>query len=440
MWEAALDRITSLVGRAFVIGSLVPVLLFTGVNLISVMAVFGGEQLRPLIEISKSYPLAFGIGVAVVLVASGYLLAIIGPVAKRLLEGTYDLGSLTEKLKGRKRRDFVRRRETVQAAAEQAGKIPERCAGWLQRLQALNKQRREGGLTLSPAGGKLKEIEDKIRVCSESGQIAEITTLSKLCQDLEFLYTLDSPLDSIERLHRGFTELCEDVKGLAQGRYARALADLQSRYASIGRSADVQATTLGNVMDANWSYAYTRFGVDAAFMWSRLKGFLSETHARSVEDDRIAFDFCVSLTGLSALHSVLWMVIVTLRWPPHFVLRPLIAYPALPPPVWQVLVPLSGAAATVVFYLAAIEAARSFGNDLRSCFDLFRFQLLTALHIELPKDIESERQAWGALNSLFVYGDSRERLTYHHLNQPEEPKEKPTSGGLLARLVRLVKG
>lgn len=437
MWEAALDRITSLVGRAFVVGSLVPVLLFTGAGLLSTAAVFGRGVLRPLLGIATAHPVPSGLAALTSVVAMGYLLAIVNPVLKRLLEGAYELGPLTRTLKGWKRRKYVRQREEVQAAAEQAGQIHQRCKDWIARLQALNLYRRKEHLVLFSAETRLAIIDRKVRACADSGQVATIEQLEALCCQLEDLYTRDAPLETIEPIHRRFTELCEDVKGLAQARYARALSDLQSSYPTVGRSADVQATTLGNVMAASWAYAYTRFGIDAAFMWSRLKGCLGETHARSVEDDRIAYDFCVALAGLSALHALVWGTIVVVRWPPWIDLAPTLRVTW---PVWQALIPIAGVAGTVVFYLAAVEAARSFGNNLRSSFDLFRFDLLKALHLKLPENIETERKNWGTLNDIFVYGDSRRELVYQHPGEEVKEEPPPEKRGLLDRLGSLFQG
>lgn len=439
MWEAALDRITSLVGRAFVVGSLVPVLLFTGASLLSTVAVFGREPLRPLLQIASAHPVPAGLAALIGTVAMGYMLAIVNPVLKRLLEGTYELGPLTRTLKSWKRRKYARRREELQTAAEQTVQIQHRCEDWIARLQARNLYRRKEHLVLPPAGTGLAAADQKVRSCADSGQVATIDQLEALCKMLEKLYALDAPLESIDPIHRRFTELCEDVKGLARARYARAVSDLQSSYPTVGRSADVQATTLGNVMGASWAYAYTRFGIDAAFMWSRLKGCLGETHARSVEDDRIAYDFCVALSGLSALHAMVWGVIVAVRWPPWLDLGPPLR---VPPPVWPALLSIAGVAGAIVFYLAAVEAARSFGNNLRSSFDLFRFDLLKALHLKLPENIETERKDWETLNNIFVYGDSRSALIYQHPDLPEKKEKEtpPEKRGLLARLGDLFKG
>jgi hypothetical protein len=426
MWEAALDRITSLVGRAFVIGSLVPVLLFTGANLLSILVVFGRQPLAKLVREVTVYPWLTGAGAALALVALGYLLLIVGPVARRLLEGAYDLGLLTEWLKSWKRRDFLKRRNQVQNFLREDVEIRRVCEELMGKLKELNKGRSKNVLPRAAAGGKLQEVEQTIRDCTGSGKLPTVDELRKLAEGLEQLYASDAPLAGIEDFHSQFAAFCEDVQGLTRARYSQALADLQSRYPVSGRSAEVQATSLGNLMAASWAYAYTRFGIDAAFMWSRLRGCLSEPHARAVEDDRTSYDFCLSMVVLSVLYAPVWAAIVVLRWPPPWPL-------SLQPPVWQVLLPLAGVASAILFYLAALEAARSFGSNLRSCFDLFRFDLLKALHIELPKDIRGERETWRKLNQIFVYSDSQLPLDYRHPDQPER-EEDEKGGGRFAKL------
>ncbi len=436
MWEAALDRITSLVGRAFVIGSLVPVLLFTGANLLSIMAVFGRRPLAELVQKVTAYPWLTGAGAALAVVASGYLLQILGPVARGLLEGAYDLGRMTEWLKSRKRREFLKRRNQVQSSLREDVAIHRVCAELMGNLKDLNKRRRENSLTLASAGGKLEEVEKAILERTGSGELPAVNELRNLSQQLEQLYSSDVPLAVTEELHVQFAAFCEDAQGLAKARYSQALADLQSRYPVTGRSAEVQATTLGNLIAASWAYAYTRFGVSSTFMWSRLRGCLSEPYARAVEDDRAAYEFCVSMVVLSSLYAPVWACILVWRWPPLWplALQPPPWTPALRLPVWQVLLPLAGVAAAVLFYLAALEAARSFGSNLRSCFDLFRFDLLKALHVELPKNIHREREHWRSLNQIFVYGDSQLPLNYRHPDEHEKQEGDKSRGGRFAKI------
>lgn len=427
MWEAALDRITSLIGRAFLIGFLVPVLLFTGANLLSILAVLGRQPLTSFIGGVTAYPWLTGTGAVLALIALGYLLLIIGPVARRLLEGAYDLGLVTEWLKSRKRRDFLKRRDRVQKFLREDAEIRRVCGELIGNLQKLNRERREKASPLRATEGNLQEVKQTIRASTTSGKLPTVDQLRKLSDGLENLYSSAALFEEIEDLHSQFAAFCEDTQDMARARYSQALADLQSRYPVSGRSADVQATTLGNLMAASWAYAYTRFGIDAAFMWSRLKGCLSEPYTRAVEDDRTAYDFCVSMVVLSTLYALLWTAILALLWPTPWP-------PTLRPPVWQVLLPLAGVAAAILFYLAAIEAARSFGSNLRSCFDLFRFELLKALHVELPQNIRAEREDWRKLNQIFVYGDSHLLMNYRHPDQPEKAADNKRGGARFEKL------
>jgi hypothetical protein len=56
-----------------------------------------------------------------------------------------------------------------------------------------------------------------------------------------------------------------------------------------------------------------------------------------------------------------------------------------------------GLALSRLTYRAAVTSAAAFGDLVRSCFDLFRGDLLTHLGWPLPDKLTDERALWGAL-------------------------------------------
>jgi hypothetical protein len=73
-----------------------------------------------------------------------------------------------------------------------------------------------------------------------------------------------------------------------------------------------------------------------------------------------------------------------------FALITLLALPLLAHLDWWSLVPLVAILASAISYRGAITTARRHGTLLATAFDLHRFDMLTALHYELPLTPEDE--------------------------------------------------
>ena len=73
---------------------------------------------------------------------------------------------------------------------------------------------------------------------------------------------------------------------------------------------------------------------------------------------------------------------------------------------------VAGAALVAVWYNIAVQNYLAFADTLRTSIDLFRFDLLSALHCHLPANSEDECRTWARLNQLIGYGQKREMIEY----------------------------
>jgi hypothetical protein len=198
---------------------------------------------------------------------------------------------------------------------------------------------------------------------------------------------------------------------------AKARADLayQRSYAAFALPpALVMPTRLGNALRAAEAYPGDpeRWGVDAVFWWPRLYLILPDSARGQVDDARAGLDQLVVLTMLSAAFGVVAL--------------------ALSCAGLNLAVGLSCAAGAFLLsrgsYLAAVTAATVFGDLVRSCYDLFRGDLLTRLGWPVPATLKRERQLWNALGQQLYRrgaGQPDEAL----LNAPREPPAPPPSNG-----------
>jgi len=110
-------------------------------------------------------------------------------------------------------------------------------------------------------------------------------------------------------------------------------------------------------------------------------------------------DFLISLFWLTMLFTVIWLSVL-------FYIR--VSWFAFG------LVGVIGAGLTAIWYKTAAQNYLAFADILRTSIDLFRFDLLAALHSKLPSSSEHERQIWVRLNQLIGYGENRHRIPYTH--------------------------
>jgi hypothetical protein len=205
-------------------------------------------------------------------------------------------------------------------------------------------------------------------------------------------------------------------KAIRASAAAKASADLgyQRSYLSFPPPpAPVMPTRLGNALRAAEAYPgdAERWGLDAVFWWPRLYLILPDGARSQVDDARAGLDQLVVLTMLSAAFGVVAL--------------------ALSGAGLNLTVGLSCAAGTFLLsrgsYLAAVTSATVFGELVRSCYDLFRGDLLTRLGWPMPPTLTRERQLWGALGQqLYRRGTSQQAEAL--LNAPRKPPAAAPGG------------
>lgn len=157
---------------------------------------------------------------------------------------------------------------------------------------------------------------------------------------------------------------------------------------------DLLPTRLGNVLRAAETRAGSPYGLEAIVVWPRLYPLLPDPVRGVVDDQRGQLDaaarFCVVFAA-AAITSFALLV-----WHPLW--------------LW---VPLVCVLLAALAYRAAVGAALQYGESLRAAFDLHRFDLLSALHLSLPRDSTAEREQNREL-SAFLVQDWDVEFEYDH--------------------------
>jgi len=188
-------------------------------------------------------------------------------------------------------------------------------------------------------------------------------------------------------------DVYEAVKRRLDDRHAEENFHFQSETTILDRSfgslQTVRASTLGNIIASYNLYPYKRYAMEAEVFWPRLRKVLPEEYTEFVQDQQILLDFSLAMATLSGIYAILGLIGGPWIW--------------YRPSVW---LPLgaAGLLCCLFFYRVAVQTAERFGDLVRSSFDLFRLDLMEALHRPHPATWQVERQQWKELSELTVYG------------------------------------
>jgi len=201
----------------------------------------------------------------------------------------------------------------------------------------------------------------------------------------------------ILRRYRRAAELSRDTPPDAEGVRRAGLADTELRRRFPARGELLRPTRLGNALAALEDRAGAPYGWDAPVAWPRLYPLLSVQVRAVVDDRRDLLDAMCRLAATAAACAVASLALLARA------------------DGWALLsaVPLGLA---WLAYGSAVHAAYAYAEAVRLAFDLERFALYPALHIERPADLPAERALNEELSTFWRQGEDPSRAYTH----PEE--------------------
>jgi hypothetical protein len=178
----------------------------------------------------------------------------------------------------------------------------------------------------------------------------------------------------------------------------------------------VLPTRFGNVIRAFETYPLVNYGVDSIPGWVRLETIMPKDTRAMVDDARTEVDFFVNIWFFAVLFAVIGLFRCIEKayfvWPdPYRMLTEAWGF---------ALAAAIGALACWLAYEGAINRARSWGEVVKSVFDLYLPTLARKLGYELPATGEERRRFWDAVNSSFLYQTP--------INPEEWKAAKPANG------------
>ena len=178
---------------------------------------------------------------------------------------------------------------------------------------------------------------------------------------------------------------------------------IMKRYFSFG-AAPLAPTRMGNVAKTVQTYAIERYNLNFELFWSRMQlpAQRDKDFGPVLQAAKTQLDFLISSSVLTFLWAIIWAVWLLV---------------SSGPPLLFLVIALLGPLVAYAWYWVAVAHYRTFADVLRSSIDLFRFDLLAALHYPRPDSVQEEYDLWqtiDALHALYELHDAR----YVHPKSP----------------------
>jgi hypothetical protein len=170
---------------------------------------------------------------------------------------------------------------------------------------------------------------------------------------------------------------------------------------------------MGNIAETIQSYAMRRYRCNLEVLWTNLMQIVQKNDKAqaTLMEAKTQLDFLVACCWLTLLTGAIWSVITF----------------AVAPSRWGfLLAALGGPLGAYLWYRAAAEQYRSFADVAMTLFDSFRFELLGAMRLQPPSDVEQERILWSAVDKLMTFGEQG-NFRYEKAQQTPAPAQPAAS-------------
>lgn len=211
-----------------------------------------------------------------------------------------------------------------------------------------------------------------------------------------------------------------------------AIDSLQIRHQQLYPAvrSEIMPTAFGNILKAAEYYSMENYYIDSVIYWPRLINVISPAYGNKIQDSRNQLSFVVNCGFLAVLFSVCSLMASVYqcllcslsaqgRAAPFYFIEI-----SLEQTIYEqraLIYACIGIMAILfagIFFRASMVSVSEFGGMIRSAYDLFRFDLLESLHMELPVDSWDERDMWKNIGNIASRGyrweEEPDPLTYKH--------------------------
>jgi hypothetical protein len=186
-------------------------------------------------------------------------------------------------------------------------------------------------------------------------------------------------------------------------------------------------TEFGNRFRAAEYYPASRYGIDSVRMWPRLVHVIPNSYYEKLDQSNNQLGFLVNcsvlallfagLCSMASIYQFLYMFLAFFGMPSPLYFAPIDvgAYIYIQRVIIYAVTAVIGLGGFLFFYQASLPIVSQYGNLIRSAYDLFRFDLLKALHMSLPKCHSEEYDLWCGISELMACGDPSGTLEFEYM-------------------------
>jgi hypothetical protein len=199
----------------------------------------------------------------------------------------------------------------------------------------------------------------------------------------------------------------------------------------------IMPTRFGNILKAAETYPVTRYSIDSVQLWGRLSHVIPDSGMQKIDHASNQSLFLLNSTILAVVFTllcigaslyqggILWLYIngnnpvnltglnLSLADYQHNI-------------IVEVVLALLASATALFFYEASLFNVSQFGDMIRAAYDLYRFNLLEALHLGLPDSLREERQVWRGLSEFMVGNEIFGPMDFSYQHPPRLPPTQHT--------------
>lgn len=398
-----LDRLQGFLGKAYFLAGFLPMVVFLTLNALLAAAVFpnAARRLEGLTRLDAAENALAWLGLLLVAYVLGLLVWSLNPTIRQCLEGRYLPGRLRRRLAGIRQRELEALRRKHRQALEQAFDFRRVTMGtdpWQARLVAARTTGRERPVT--PVSPPLQALSAELRGRRERLEALDFATMERLFELLEAELG-GKPADQIaelDQLQQDFLELLDFARQSVEAVLLERGSELGIRFP---KSTPVGPTRLANQAQVQREYGLRRYGLDMELYWLRLQKVArgDERFFSILEDAKTQLDFSVTTVALLILLTVAWVPLTLV-----FASAPRLS----------LLLAILGPLSIWLFSHVVNQNYRAFAEAVRSAVDLYRFDLLAALHLPLPADSAEEQRLWSDLMRRTTIDKTEPPLAYLH--------------------------
>lgn len=178
----------------------------------------------------------------------------------------------------------------------------------------------------------------------------------------------------------------EQVSPNTEERYTKFMLERHEKF-PLERE-QVLPTSFGNAIRAFETYPQALYGLDAIPVWPRILAVVPNAFKESLSNAKAQVDFWVNTFYLS--------LGVVIQYAGYAIgLGTALA-------VW---IPISALAVCFAAYHYAVSSVGEWGDQVKTIFDLFRYDLLRQMGLSIPESWKDEHVYWQEISRSFLYWD-----------------------------------